>query len=34
MFFASSDVNWTSANVLLQQQDLSLEITLLLNTRY
>ena len=26
-----SDVNWTSVKVLLQQQDLQLEITLLLN---
>jgi len=33
MFFASSDVNRTSVKVSLQQYDLLLEITLLLNAR-
>ena len=33
MFFASSDVTRMSVNVSLQQQDLPLEITLLLNAR-
>jgi len=33
MFFASSDVNRTSVKVSLQQQEIPLEITLLLNAR-